>query len=158
MKSQGQAVLIVEDVDTKFRDIMAVVEAYVPDPRVTRAENLNKAEDLLMNEEWALMLLDLSMDIAASGSMDLGSGHATLAGLDVVERIALLKLHVPVIMVTGFDTFQDPDRFDNSIMSMVEVDVVIKTMIGDLYHGCVRYGRESWRADLEKSLAKWRLG
>lgn len=155
MTLPAPSILIVEDVDTKYRDILVELQVHVPTERHIRAENLNDAEDLVMDRDWALLLLDLSMDIAASGSMDLGSGHATLAGLDVVERVALLKLRVPVIIVTGFDSFQDPDRFDNAIMSMADVDTIVKALIGDLYFGCVRYGRENWRTDLVDSLGKW---
>lgn len=155
MNSPQGTILIVEDVDTKYRDVLTELESHVPGHFHTRAENLNDAEDLLMEGAWSLLLLDLSMDIAASGSMDLGSGHATLAGLDVVERVALLKLRVPIIIVTGFDSFQDPDRFDNTIMSMADVDTIVRSLIGDLYFGCVRYGQENWRGELGSALLNW---
>lgn len=155
MNARQGTILIVEDVDTKYRDVLTELESRVPGQFHTRAENLNDAGDLLMEGDWSLLVLDLSMDIAASGSMDLGSGHATLAGLDVVERVALLKLRVPIIIVTGFDSFQDPDRFDNTIMSMADVDTIVRSLIGDLYFGCVRYGQENWRADLGNALLNW---
>lgn len=155
MNARQGTILIVEDVDTKYRDVLTELGSRVPEQLHMRAENLNDAEDLLMEGDWSLLVLDLSMDIAASGSMDLGSGHATLAGLDVVERVALLKLRVPIIIVTGFDSFQDPDRFDNTIMSMADVDTIVRSLIGDLYFGCVRYGRENWRNDLADALSNW---
>lgn len=155
MSNRLKSVLVVEDVETKFRDIVEVLSA-VDGVVYERAENLNDAEDRLMGGEWQLVILDLSMDIAASGSMDLGSGHATLAGLDVVERVALLKLAVPIVIVTGFDSFQDPDRFDNSIMLVDDIDKVVLALIGDLYFGCVRYGHDGWRSKLRDALLRWR--
>jgi CheY-like chemotaxis protein len=155
MTTTAPRILVVEDVESKFLDILKELSAHPAYDNHTRAENLNDAEDLLMGGGWDLVVLDLSMDIAATGSMDLGSGHATLGGLDLVERVALLKLKVPIIIVTGFDSFQDPDRFDNAIMSMTDVDEIIRSLIGGLYFGCVRYGRENWKGEFQSALDRW---
>ena len=149
------SVLIVEDVQTKFNDIFSEAKSYFGrDIDVTRADNLNEAEDLVMSGSWSLIVLDLSMDIAASGSMDLGSGHATLAGLDIVERLFLMKMKIPTVIITGFDSFQDPDRFDNNIMGVGEVNAIASGMLGDQYLGCIRYGHEDWQNNFQSALAK----
>ena len=88
--------LIVEDVDTKFDDVHAIVQRCLPEIAETvRASNLNEAEDRIMLGPWDLLVLDLSMDIAAHASPDYSSGHASLGGLDVLERMALLKINEP---------------------------------------------------------------
>ncbi|MER9317045.1 hypothetical protein NKI31_16325 [Mesorhizobium sp. M0659] len=155
MSSQIRRVLVAEDVDGKFADLINVISDTISPDECVRARNLNDAEDLLMNEVWSLLILDLSMDISASGSMDLGSGHATLAGIDVVERISLLKMNVPVLIVTGFDSFQDPDRFDNDIMYIDDVDKLIGGLLGNYHLGIIRYGRDDWREELINILSVW---
>ncbi|WP_143105861.1 hypothetical protein [Brevundimonas viscosa] len=151
-------VLIVEDVDTKFNDVAGVVQSTFGDhAKIVRAKNLNDADDLVMSGDWSLLVLDLSMDIAASGSMDLGSGHATLAGLDVVDRLALMKIAIPTVIITGFDSFQDPDRFDNAIMGVEEVNALAINMLGADYLGCVRYGHEDWKEILQSAISRRRV-
>ncbi|MER8770997.1 hypothetical protein NKH63_19980 [Mesorhizobium sp. M0960] len=155
MSSPIRRVLVAEDVDGKFADLSKVISETISPDECVRARNLNDAEDLVMNEAWGLLILDLSMDISASGSMDLGSGHATLAGIDVVERIALLKMNLPVVIVTGFDSFQDPDRFDNDIMYIRDVDSLVRGLLGNCHLGVIRYGRDDWREELISVLSAW---
>ena len=137
-------ILVIEDVDSKHADVIDVLATSAVGAEITRASNLNAAEDQIMAEKWDLVVLDLSMDIAAEASTDHSSGHATLGGLDVLERMALLKIALPTILVTGFDSFQDPDRFDNSIMNLADVDALAERWLGASYLGCVRYGSEQW--------------
>ena len=150
------AVLMVEDVDSKFDDVSACVRGAIElDIELCRATHLNEAEDQVMSRRWDLLILDLSMDITSVASIDLHSGHATLGGLDVLERIALLKIDLPTILVTGFDSFQDPDRFENAIMNLRDVDEMGRRLLSKNYWGCVRYGLEGWELQLRNALRDW---
>lgn len=149
-------ILFVEDVDQKFDEVLSLVERTINIKSTHRARNLNEAEDAVMSLEPDLLVLDLSMDISATGSFDLSSGHATLGGLDILERMALMKISIPTVLVTGFDSFQDPDRFDNAIMNLSDVDGLAEGWIGSSYLGRVRYGAENWQTELEKILTQWR--
>lgn len=149
-------VLVVEDVDQKYSDVHSVTCAALGDGvDVVRATNLNMAEDLLEDGIWDLLLLDLSMDISDSRSFDFSSGHATLGGLDVLERMALLKINISTVLVTGFDSFQDSDRFQNSITYSKDIDRLARDWIGPSYLGYVRYGPGGWDKKLRSLLVKW---
>lgn len=149
-------ILVVEDVGEKFEDISASLLTVMKSKYcVTRVENLNDAEDAVMNGGWSLILLDISMDISASGAFDYSSGHATMGGIDILERMHLMQISIPTILVTGFDSFQDPDRFDNAIMNLEDVYQLAYDWLGDSYLGCVRYGPIGWQADLLKFLEAW---
>lgn len=149
-------VLIIEDVQSKFQDVKAIVADLLPiGAQIVRASNLNEAEDAIMEEGWHLVVVDLSMDINGNGSVQ-GAGHATLGGLDVLERMALLKMDHPTILVTGFDSFQDPDRFDNAIMNLTDINGLASDWLGNAYIGCVRYGGENWGKRLQRMLKLWK--
>jgi CheY-like chemotaxis protein len=149
-------ILIVEDVDDKYVDVVRCFRRHATgSPDVVRAENLNDAEDEVMKSGWSLMILDISMDISPSGSADYSAGHATMGGLDVLERMYLLKLDIPTVLVTGFDSFQDADRFDNAIMNLGDVDALAKGWLGAAYLGCVRYGTANWEVALGNIIQKW---
>lgn len=148
-------ILIIEDVESKFNDVQRVISECVSDPCVfSRASNLVDAEDAVTSNTWDLVIVDLSMDINGNGSMQ-GAGHATLGGLDVLEIMSLLKRDSPVILVTGFDSFQDQDRFDNAIMNLADIDGLALKWLGNAYIGCVRYGSENWSKQLNRMLQKW---
>lgn len=155
-KKKTLRILVVEDVQSKFDDVLSVLSECIADFEYERASHLNGAEDLVMSERWDLVVLDLSMDITAAGSFDLNSGHATLGGLDVLERMSLLKLAMPTVLVTGFDSFQDPDRFDNSIMNIADLQQLAGKWLQSSYLGTVRYGSETWADDLIEILIGWR--
>lgn len=149
-------ILFVEDVDSKFEDVSAVVvDAIGGDHIIARVTNLNDAEDSLDSGEFDLIVLDLSVDINSNGSVQ-GNGHATLGGLDVMERMSLLKNSNPVVVVTGFDSFQDPDRFNNAIMNLADIDRLATDWLGSSYIGCVRYGSGNWSRQLARLLGRWR--
>jgi CheY-like chemotaxis protein len=148
-------ILIIEDVDSKFADVrLLLADNLGTDCQFRRASNLNEAEDAIVEEGWDLVIVDLSMDINGSGSVQ-GAGHATLGGLDVLERMSLLKLDHPVILVTGFDSFQDPDRFDNAIMNLADIDGLAVSWLGKSYVGYVRYGPDGWAKRLARMLQQW---
>lgn len=149
-------VLIIEDVQSKFDDVRSILARTLPvDAQFVRASNLNEAEDAIMEQGWDLVVVDLSMDINGYGSVQ-GDGHATLGGLDVLERMALLKMDHPTVLVTGFDSFQDPDRFDNAIMNLTDISGLAAEWLGDAYVGCVRYGGENWAKRFERILQLWK--
>lgn len=149
-------VLIIEDVQSKFQDVRSILTRNFPvSTEFVRASNLNEAEDAIMEEGWLLVVVDLSMDINGNGSAQ-GAGHATLGGLDVLERMALLKMGHPTVLVTGFDSFQDPDRFDNAIMNLTDISGLASDWLGNAYIGCVRYGGENWGKRFHRMLELWK--
>lgn len=107
-----------------------------------------------MQEHWDLVIVDLSMDINGNGSVQ-GAGHATLAGLDVLERMSLLKIDYPTILVTGFDSFQDPDRFDNAIMNLSDISNLATQWLGSAHLGSVRYGLPNWAQKFRRIVQQW---
>jgi CheY-like chemotaxis protein len=149
-------VLIIEDVQSKFEDVRSILaRILLAESQFVRASNLNEAEDAIMEEGWDLVVVDLSMDINGNGSVQ-GAGHATLGGLDVLERMALLKMDHPTVLVTGFDSFQDPDRFDNAIMNLTDISGLASAWLGEAYIGCVRYGGENWGKRFQRMLQLWK--
>lgn len=148
-------ILIIEDVQSKFDEVRSIIGSVFPGEHTfQRALNLNEAEDAVMMPSWDLVIVDLSMDINGSGAMQ-GAGHATLGGLDVLERMSLFKIEHPTLVVTGFDSFQDPDRFDNAIMNLADISGLASDWLGKSYIGSVRYGAANWDRKFTRMLQQW---
>lgn len=155
---ERRRVLVVEDVDLKFEDVMSTTLGLLPDQLdVTRAHNVVEVEDKLSKGPWDLLILDISMDISRSSGGRLSGGHANLGGMDVVEQMYLLEQEVPTIIITGFDYFPSAGQ-DTSETEMVSLDDLHRrahSLIGDHHLGTVRYGSATWRKEFASILSNW---
>ncbi len=150
-------VLIVEDVDEKFQDVALVVAGHFGDGvSIRRAATVIEAEELSVAQAWGLLVLDISMDIVASRSGRLQSGHASTGGLAILERMYLLGKETPTIVVTAFDAFRTnpTHREDDGILGLEDVSRKSGELIGAKFLGAVRYGVSGWERQLLTLLMK----
>lgn len=147
-------VLIVEDKDAKFSLVReALIEwlGYVPD--IHRESTIIGGEDALEARKWSLAILDISMDIAGGETAGMRGGHANLGGLDIIERMFLLSIDIPTIVVTGFDYFQSLGAKEvPEFIGIPELDRRVMQYLGDNYLGCLRYGIPGWRDEFARAL------
>ena len=143
-------ILIAEDNELKFEDLIAALGALSPAVEPVRAKTIVEVEDWLEKGEWDLVLLDISMDIAPGAAGPLRDGHASLGGMDVLERMFLLRSEYPTIIVTGFDYFvaPGPDSSIREAQTLADLEIKARGLIGDHLLGCVRYGAQDWRSRL----------
>src|SRR5689334_8133576 len=116
-RSEPFRVLIVEDNDQKYLDIVQVFNA-CGELRVdvTRVRTEVEAEDLL-SKAWDLLVLDISMGISPGAVGPLRGGFASLGGMDIVEAMYLREIAIPTVIITGFDYFQAvAARYDEAEM------------------------------------------
>ena len=144
VKDQAR-VLVIEDTDRKWNDIQSrLAEFGVSDPM--RASTIEEAESLI-EQDWDLVVLDISMDIRASKSGPKEGGHDTTGGLKIASKMFYLGCEAPTIIVTGFDAF--PSRLrggveGNVILGLEEVEERARDQLGDAFIGCVKWGRPGW--------------
>jgi hypothetical protein len=152
-------VLIVEDRDEKFEDIVQVARPACPQGvSFYRSMTSVSAVDELSSGCWSLLLLDMSIDIS-SGKVNVSrGGHANLGGLDIIEYLYLFEVNLPTIIITGFDYFEAA-RSDERTTELVGLDKIAATAfakIGENFLGVVRYQDAGWRNDLRDLIVNWR--
>lgn len=148
-------VLVIEDEDFKYQEIDEILEQTVGVSDVERAKTVNRAEELLDEKNFDLIILDISMNIS-SGSLGPRGGHANLGGYEIAQRMYLLECETPTLVLTGFDYFRQttgrPNRGD--LISLDLLEEKIRNFLGEKLLGCVRYGSVSWRAQFKECIEK----
>src|SRR5687767_2215063 len=99
-------ILVVEDDDVKWRDIAELIGALAEDVECTRAESIVVAEKYVESHEIVCLVLDISMNIAGESAASTRGMHANLGGVEIAERMWLLGIDVPTVILTGFDYFR----------------------------------------------------
>jgi hypothetical protein len=151
----GYSVLIIEDVDQKHDEVKAVVANVLPiNASFSRARTVVEAQDAIEADNWSLIVVDISMDIADSGGAKTREGHANLGGIDIIEQMYLLERDAPTVIVTGFDYFIRSSREHEQTEAQTFGDLSIraKNWLGDKFLGCVRYGKAGWEERLKDAL------
>lgn len=149
------SVLIVEDVDHKYRDIEDCLNANgIASHKLYRSKTLVEAEDALDERAWSLVLLDISMNIAPGSSGFMHGGHANLGGMDILEKMYLTENEIETIIVTGFDYFisTSSDPLLSGDKTFDDLERQAREWIGTKLLACVRYGAVGWHNALGEAV------
>lgn len=148
--NSAKRVLIIEDSESKYRDVLETVRAFLPaNIEISRAGTIEEADDAVAQRGWDLICLDVSLDIRSSSAGPRAGGHDAIGGLKILERMYLLNYDAPVIVITAFDAFPPGDDRTGVVLGIEEVLREAKRFMGALVVGHVSYGANTWRSDLE---------
>lgn len=148
-------ILVVEDSNTKWDSIHRVCLSECPEPiSVVRAKTMEEAHEKIDEEDWDLILLDISMDIRSSSANNQAGGHDTIGGLKIAERMFLLGFDIPTIIVTAYDAFPATTVGDGVILGLDDVAKTASEYLKSSYVGSVRYSDEDWEGQLATQLRK----
>jgi len=148
-------ILVVEDAPYKFQEVETLLRAHFREPfDLTRAETVVDAERQVSKGPWDLIVLDISMDIAPGAGGGMRGGHANLGGMDVVEKMYLMELEYPTVILTGLDYFivTNSDGMSHETLDLSDIERQARHWLSDNLLGCVRYGREGWDEQLIGSI------
>lgn len=151
--TDAMEILVVEDKDSKFSDVSSAIIQLFPDAKISRAQTVIEAENLLGAKPWAILVLDISMDINGTSRGRLGGGHANLGGLDILDGMYLEGVSIPTIVVTGFDYFPSPGIRDAAdFIGLQELEQLVRRRLPGAFLGCLRYGISGWRDKFLKAI------
>ena len=143
-------VLLVEDMDDKANDILAFLEQEFPDFEVKRCKAYNSAQETIFEseEEFDLILLDMSMSTYDLETDASGGLPEPQAGRDLLEGMFLRDISTPVIVVTMYNVF-----------GRKELSAFHKELLADFpqnYKDYVYYSvqRTDWKKDLKNKINK----
>lgn len=146
-------ILVVEDLNHKFADIsQSLQNCGISTERIDRASTVVDAENKFLTLNYALMILDISMDIVSTSPGTNRSGHAALGGLEIAHKMFLLEKEIPTIIVTGFDVFPSENEQPGNIeiLGLDEVKKRVKIFLKHNFLGCIHYTSPEWNDEFEK--------
>lgn len=150
-------VLIIEDNDDKYDKVAEIASESLPDASFERACDLYEAELQIENESWALLLLDMTLDLRRGGTQRTGAAQDYTGGLKIIGQMYYDDIPVPTIIITGFDSFPtSKNGGDGVVLGLEAVESQARARLGDLLIGLVRHGPETWEGELRELLFQFR--
>lgn len=154
--STQRLVLVVEDEDLKYADIVDAVANVARDFRagIVRASSATEAETAMEREDVVFVVLDISLNISPGSLGPLRGGFANLGGMDVAEKMYLIGRSIPTVVVTGFDYFPSPSSPQSSLelIGLSDIETMAREFLGEDLLGCIRYASDGWKEALAERL------
>lgn len=138
-------ILIIEDDVNKLNAITSFVQKY---PRIITEYRSSYQSGMraLLNKEFDLLLLDMSMpvyDVTAQGT---GGRPLALAGRDILFQLKRRKMNLKAIIITQYEDFDG--------ISLSNLDQNLSLEFPNNYLGYVYYNttQDSWKENLDKKI------
>jgi CheY-like chemotaxis protein len=144
-------ILLVEDDEFKAADIAKVIVESLPDALVCRAMSVTSALRAITNDNFSLVILDMSLptfDLSGQGG---GGSPQSQGGVEVLRLAKRLGRQPPFIVVTQYPDIE-VDRRD---IPLAQAPKVLRARFGLEIRGCLKYefGGDAWKLPLRAHLS-----
>lgn len=140
-------ILVIEDDDNKYEPIKdALLEIYNIDLSIQQRRSYQSGLELLYNESFDLLILDMSIPSFDITHSDDGGDTLDRGGEYILEEMDREGIIIKSIIITQYEDFGG--------VSLTEIDETLKEEFKNSYLGCISYNTryESWRIELEEML------
>lgn len=144
-------VLVIEDNPNKLKQIKCFLNEYYNQPQIEETYSFNGGKAKLYEEEWDLILLDMSLPTYDITHTEYGGDKKPVAGKNLMKRMLNRKIFTPVIIITQFETFDD-DR-----ISLDSLNQEFNEKFSSIWKGTIFYGNDDWNIELKKLLDELNL-
>lgn len=144
-------VLVIEDNPNKLKQIKSFLNEYYNQPQIEETYSFNGGKAKLYEEEWDLILLDMSLPTYDITHTEYGGDKKPVAGKNLMKRMLNRKIFTPVIIITQFETFDD-DR-----ISLDSLNQEFNEKFSSIWKGTIFYGNDDWNIELKKLLDELNL-
>lgn len=141
-------VLIIEDDANKMRALVDFLQDYSISDVISRT-SFHSGVQALLEKQFDLVLLDMTMPIYDITVSDTGGRPLPLAGRDILFTIGRKKIKTKAIVVTQYESFEGT--------SLSQLDRDLRDSFPDQYCGCVYYNttQNLWKAQLNSLLMEY---
>ena len=99
--------LLVEDEGPKLAHIRRFIQGSFSNVSVSDARSVSTALDAIDEEEFDLLLLDMSLPTFDVGHGEHGGRPQGFGGIEILRHISMAGLVLPTIVLTGYEAFPD---------------------------------------------------
>lgn len=139
-------VLIIEDNLNKLKQIRDLLENKYPDCIVDETYAFNNGMKKVLEDNWDLVVLDMSLPTYNITSTESGGDKKPVAGKNIMKRMLNKKIFSPVVVITQFETFDD-DK-----ISLKSLNKEFEASFSQIWKGTIYYGDDEWAANFEALL------
>ena len=145
-------VLLIEDDDFKAGKIRRVVEIERVVSSLSLARSVSSGIAALNADIPDLLLLDMSLTTYDLGPDEGGWRPRNFGGIEIFEELDRLEIELPVVVVTGFETFQR----DSRPITISELRKDLRERFPGNFCAIIYFDVEgSWKARLQGLLKKY---
>lgn len=144
-------ILIVEDNSNKLGQIREFLEEKYSNCLVEEARSFNSGVKKVFENNWDLVVLDMSLPTYEITYTESGGDKKPVAGKNIMKRMLNRKIYTPVIVITQFETFDD-DR-----ISLESLNTEFEESFSQIWKGTVYYGNDDWSFEFERLLDELNL-
>jgi CheY-like chemotaxis protein len=148
-------ILLIEDDESKERQIVAVLLSAYPDAELEIARSLQTGQRAATSSVFSIVLLDMTLPSFDVGPNESGEPKQHFGGRDIIRQMQRKHVAVPVIMVTQFDRF----GVGSGTITKAELEGQLARAFPSLYRGAVYYRVDSadWKPELVRLIAAYAL-
>ncbi len=141
-------ILIIEDNHNKLKQIKLFVGQTYPEISIHDAVSYTAGLRRIYEEQWDLLLLDMSLPIYDIGQQETGGDKKSIAGKEIMKRMIHRKIFVPTIIITQFDTFGENE------VSISTLNKEFDKKLNQVWRGTINYedSTNMWKVQLKKLL------
>ncbi len=138
-------ILVVEDNGNKLRQIRTFVESNYTSALVHDATSYTSGLRRIYEEQWDILLLDMTLPVYDSMGQEDGGDKKVVAGEEIMRRMLNRNIIIPTIIITQFDTFGENE------ISISMLNEKFASSLSDVWYGTVNYEDtlNKWKSDLK---------
>mgnify|MGYP000864768900 CR=1 FL=1 len=139
-------ILIIEDNHSKLNRIKDFLLNTYNEVFIHDAMSYTAGLRRLYEEEWDLVLLDMSLPVYDMNIKDSGGDKKYVAGKEIMKRMLHRGIIIPTIIITQFDTFGE-----NGI-TIESLNEEFSQSLSSIWKGTVNYGESLWSTVLNERI------
>ena len=138
-------VLIIEDNKNKLKKVKETAMKLLPAASVHDAISYTGGIRRIYEEQWDLILLDMTLPVYDITPHDNGGDRRSTAGKEIMKRMQNRGKIIPTIIITQFDTFGE------SGLSISDLNDEFSNDLKEIWKGTVNYvdASKKWQIDLK---------
>jgi CheY-like chemotaxis protein len=145
-------ILLVEDDENKRNSILTFIQKTIPNAKVGIALSYRSAVDMIVNQEWGFLLLDMALPTYDITDNEDGFQTEAFAGNRILHEMKRRGINIPTVIITQFETLgEGAER-----KSLPELQKMLADNFPAIYRGTIFYspGESSWMPKLVEYLTR----
>lgn len=137
-------ILIIEDNKNKLKKVKEFVQYQLPYASIHDAISYTGGIRRIYEEEWDLILLDMTLPIYDITPHDNGGDRRPTAGKEIMKRMQNKGKLIPTVIITQFDTFGENG------LTIASLNDEFSYELNDIWKGTVNYvdASNEWQVEL----------
>jgi CheY-like chemotaxis protein len=139
-------ILMIEDTFDKMKAVEQCIKKVITSCEVVEAMSYSEGIKKVYEDEWDLLVLDMSLPTYTVTHTESGGTKKPMAGKEIIKRMYSRKIFTPTIVITQFDIFGELE------ISLESLNEEFDEKYDMIWKGTVSYNKQGWEEELTNLL------